>query len=149
MNVLKLILKLIPKLIPALPLRLLLLAATLQLTGCATVPEEANRDQRVQNTWLGATYEDVVRRWGTPVRSTSFNDGRLVYTWYTEGIVPRRDVWPSYGIYGNRGLGGGIDHSAYREVQVSCERTLIFKEGRVAEQTWIGVSSFCDQFGRS
>ncbi len=124
----------------------LLLAANLQLTGCTTMPEEPNR---VQNAWLGASYEDVVRHWGTPVRSTSFNDGRMVYTWYTEGVVPRRDVWPSYGIYGNRGIGSPPGYSAYREVMVSCERTLIFKEGRVAEQTWLGVSSFCDNFVRN
>ena len=122
----------------------------LQLAGCATLQEDYTE---VRNGWLGATYEEVVTRWGTPVRSTSFNDGRQVYTWVSEGSAPRSSVWPSIGIGGGSGIGVGVGvgviAGASRDVTVSCERTLIFKSGRVAEQTWQGPADFCSTFRRS
>jgi hypothetical protein len=137
-----------------LTMRALLLGATLQLAGCAT---PYNQVEPAENAWLGASYEEVVTRWGTPVRSTSFNDGRQVYTWVTEGVVPARVLWPSMGIHGasGRGVGVGIGigvgagHYSYRDVPVTCERTLIFKDGHVAQQTWIGPADFCNVFRRS
>mgnify|MGYP007062753302 FL=1 len=87
------------------------------------------------------------------MRSTSFSDGRLVYTWYSEGMVPRSSVWPSIGVSAGSGMGVGIgvgvSAGASRDVQVSCERTLIFKDRRVVDQTWQGPADFCSAFRRS
>jgi hypothetical protein len=106
-----------------------------------------------RDAWLGASYEEVVTRWGTPVRSTSFNDGRQVYTWHSQGTAPRGTLWPSISIGGGSGIGVGVGvgvtAGASRDVPVSCERTLIFKGGRVVEQTWQGPGDFCSEFRRN
>lgn len=127
-----------------------LLALSLGLGGCASLFEPY---VSAADTWNGATYEEVVTRWGTPVRSTSFNDGRMVYTWVSEGTISAGGVWPSVGISGGRrggiGVGVGVGMGAGRLLQVSCERTLIFANGRVNEQTWQGPPEFCDAFRKS
>ena len=131
-------------------LYVVLLAAALHVAGCASLPSEM---APVRDAWLGATYEEVVARWGTPVRSTSFNDGRFVYTWRSEGTAPRSSVWPSIGISGGSGIGIGVGvgvaAGASHDVPVNCERTLIFKDGRVVEQTWHGPADFCSTFRRN
>lgn len=117
--------------------------------GCALWPAD---DSAARATWQGASYEEVVTRWGTPVRGTSFNDGRRVYTWSSTGVATRGSVWPSIGISGGSGfgigVGVGVTAGASREVAVTCDRTLIFKDGRVSEQTWQGPADFCDTFKR-
>jgi len=126
-----------------------LLAVPPLLAGCALWPSET---ASVRDAWLGATYEEVVTRWGTPVRSTSFNDGRLVYTWVSQGVVSRGSVWPSIGVSGGSGfgigIGVGVTAGASREVTASCERTLIFRDGLVAQQTWLGPEDLCSTFRR-
>src|SRR5881394_1355290 len=42
-----------------------------------------NRD-KVQESWQGAAYEDVLRVWGAPNRSTRTDDGRDWHTWVNE-----------------------------------------------------------------
>ena len=122
----------------------LLLAATLSLAGCATGTTSA------RESWQGATYDDAVTHWGTPVRSTSLSDGRMAYTWHSEGNVSRASVWPTVGISAGSGVGVGVGvgvgAGASREVRATCERTLIFKDGRVTDQTWEGPADFCYQF---
>jgi hypothetical protein len=117
------------------------------MSGCALLQNDM---APVRNAWLGATYEEVVTRWGTPARSTSFYDGRLVHTWVSQGAVPRGSLWPSIGIFGGSGIGIGVGVSAGagRDVTASCERTLIFKDGLVTEQTWQGAADFCSAFRR-
>jgi hypothetical protein len=105
-----------------------------------------------REAWLGATYEEVVTAWGAPTRGTALNDGRLVYTWYSQGTAGRTSVWPSISVgagsgYGV-GVGVGVTAGTSRDVTVSCERTLIFRDGRVAEQTWRGPGDFCATFRR-
>jgi len=123
--------------------------AAVCLTGCATLHTGI---APVRDAWLGAGYEEVVSRWGTPVRSTSFNDGRLVYTWFSEGTVSRGSVRPSIGVSAGSGtgvgIGIGIGSDTQRETYVTCERTLIFRDGRVVEQTWFGPTDFCATFRR-
>ena len=106
----------------------------------------------VREGWHGATYEEVVARWGTPLRSTSFNDGRQVYTWHSDGVVQRGSVWPSISVGGGSGIGVGVGvgvtAGASRDVPVSCERTLVFRNGRVVEQSWHGPADFCATFRR-
>jgi hypothetical protein len=76
--------------------------------GCANFERDAS-DARA--SWSGATYDQVVLQWGTPVRSTSLADGRDAYTWISEGAVSRGALWPSIGIFGGSGgvgIGTGV-----------------------------------------
>lgn len=128
---------------------MVLLAAMSCLTGCASI---TGVGAAIRDPWQGATYDDVVARWGAPVRSRSLDDSRLACTWHTDGVASRASVWPSIGIGGGSGMGVGIGigvtAGASRDVAVSCERTLIFRDGRVAEQTWRGPADFCGEFRR-
>ena len=113
------------------------------LAGCATTSETeviAARD-----TWKGTTYDDVVARWGVPARSTKLTDGRDAYTWVSETFASRPAFYPSIGIFGGSGGGGvgigtgvGIGGAGGGELQ-RCERTLIFQNARVVDQTWTGT----------
>jgi len=49
------------------------------ITACAT-PDM----NKVQESWQGAAYEDVLRAWGAPNRSTRTDDGRDWHTWANE-----------------------------------------------------------------
>jgi len=120
------------------------------LAGCATAGVELTE---ARDSWQGASYDEVVLRWGTPVRSTKLTDGRDVYTWMSESSVSRGGVSPSIGI--GVGSGGGVSFGTgvmFRSgggEPVRCERTLIFKDGRVEEQTWQGPDEYCRDFRRS
>ena len=126
-----------------------LLVAVLQSTGCVTARVDITP---VRNAWLGASYEEVVSRWGTPVRSTSFDDGRLIYTWFSEGTAPRASIWPTIGVSAGSGsgvgIGIGVTTGPGRDAYATCERTLIFKDGRVVDQSWFGPADFCATFRR-
>ncbi|HET7764659.1 MAG TPA: hypothetical protein VFK92_06170 [Burkholderiales bacterium] len=124
------------------PLVVLLLAGC-AASGPAGAPESG---------WNGASYDDVVRAWGTPARSTKLTDGADVYTWVSEGVGTRGRVSPSIGIGmssgGGVGIGTGVTFGAGGGEPVRCERTLIFREGRVVEQKWQGPPDYCDTFRR-
>ena len=126
------------------------LGAALQLSGCATPRTDITP---VRNAWLGARYEEVVTKWGTPVRSTSFDDGRLIYTWFSEGMTQRSSMLPSIGVSAGSGMGVdigiGVNSGTGREAYVTCERTLIFKGGHVVNQSWFGPADFCGTFRRN
>jgi len=130
-----------------LDLRVAALIAVL-LAGCVTGREHTE----ASDSWQGATYDEVVLRWGTPVRSTKLTDGRDVYTWMSESSVSRGAVSPSIGIgigSGGVGIGTGVMFRSGGGEPVRCERTLIFKDGRVEEQTWQGPAEYCRDFRRS
>ena len=121
------------------------------LAGCASTPDSGDTSA-ARTSWQGATYDDVVRSWGAPARSTKMTDGRDVYTWVSETVTSRPSFFPSLGIFGGSGgvgfgtgvtMGGGGGGELTR-----CERTLIFQGGRVVEQTWNGPSEFCGSFRR-
>ena len=128
----------------------------LLLAGCASSPSGGGDAASARTSWQGASYDEVVAKWGTPVRSTKMSDGRDVYTWVSETSVPTRggSFFPSLGIFG--GSGGGVGFGtgvtfgggAVGSELLRCERTLIFKEGRVSEQTWQGPPDFCSSFSR-
>jgi hypothetical protein len=124
-----------------------LMGILLVLAGCASDGAGAP-----QSGWDGATYDEVVRAWGTPARSTKLTDGSNVYTWVSEGAGTRGRVSPSVGIGvssgGGVGIGTGVMFGSGGGEPVRCERTLIFREGRVAEQNWQGPSDYCDSFRR-
>ena len=61
------------------------------LAGCASPGETP------ESGWNGATYDEVVRAWGAPTRSTQLSDGSNVYTWVSEGAGTRGRVSPSIG----------------------------------------------------
>jgi len=118
------------------------------LAGCATAGADL---AAAKDSWIGAAYDEVVLRWGIPVRSTKLTDGRDVYTWVSEGAATRGGVFPSIGISGGSGgvgLGTGVIFASGGGETVRCERTLIFEEGRVAEQNWMGPEDFCSGFRR-
>lgn len=121
------------------------------LAACATAQDV----DRAKNSWQGATYEDVLRVWGAPARSTNTSDGRYWYTWETASVVqPSSSVGISLG--GMRiGGGGATGVGVGMGVPVGsppaperCERTLIFLNGVVVDQSWQGPPSMCAEFKR-
>lgn len=122
------------------------------LAGCASNGPNGGEVAPAQGTWHGAAYEDVVRSWGAPARSTKLPDGRDAHTWVSETIVSRGSFWPSLGIFGGSGgvgFGTGVTVApgAGGELQ-RCERTLFLRDGRVVDQTWQGPSDYCASFRR-
>lgn len=126
------------------------------LAGCATTADI----EGAKGTWHGSTYDDVVARWGTPVRQTSLTDGSQVYTWITEASS---GGYP--GTYGSVGVAGGSGGGRVAGIGISmplpgfgmgggggeivrCERTLTFRNGRVAEQLWQGEPRLCSTLGK-
>ena len=124
-------------------LLLLLLAA-----GCATTADI----EKAKASWHGATYDEVVARWGVPSRQTSLSDGSQVYSWSSEGGGGGYSG-SSVGVFGGSGgVGVGIGlplpgMGGGGEIQ-RCERSLTFKGGRVVDQIWQGSPRFCEGFRR-
>jgi len=59
---------------------LLAIVLGLALGACATAADV----DKARNSWQGASYEEVLRVWGAPARSTTTADGRDWHTWGTE-----------------------------------------------------------------
>jgi hypothetical protein len=120
------------------------------LGGCTTLEQEFDQ---ARNSWQGASYEEVVARWG-PARSATLPDGRQVHTW-TSQEAPIRAPGPSVGVgvfggSGGGGVGVGIGFPLGTTINpASCERTLTFKDNRLVEQSWIGDPAYCRHFKRS
>jgi hypothetical protein len=123
---------------------------TLLIAGCATTSGGDMNAAKI--TWAGVTYDQVVASWGQPGHYTTLSDGGYVYTWVSENVEPRGRVYPSLSFFG--GSGGGVAIGAGATVApgggelVRCTRTLVFRDARVAEQTWQGNPAFCDSFRR-
>ena len=124
------------------------------LAGCASTPQGAGDIASARGSWQGATYEDVVRSWGAPVRSTKLPDGRDAHTWVSESIAASRgSFWPSIGIFGGSGgvgFGTGVTMGpGYGGGELQrCERTLFFDQNRVVDQSWQGPGDYCTSFRR-
>ena len=120
------------------------------VAGCASVSSSGDVTG-AQSSWQGASYEDVVRSWGAPARSTKLADGREAHTWVSESVTARPSFWPSLGVFGGSGgvgFGTGVTMgSGGGEIQ-RCERTLIVQKGHVVDQTWQGPGDFCASFRR-
>lgn len=119
------------------------------MAGCASFERELND---AKASWFGATYDEVVLQWGTPVRSTSLTGGQDAYTWVSEGAVSRGTLWPSIGIFGGSGgvgIGTGVTVAPGGGELARCERTLVFRNGRVVEQQWQGAAEYCSTFRRA
>jgi hypothetical protein len=128
-----------------------MIAVLVFLAGCASTP---NGDVgAARNAWAGATYDEVVSAWGTPVRSTKTPDGRDVYTWSSETVASRGAFFPSIGIFGGSGVGVGFGTGVTMAPGAGgeflrCERTLNFQNGRVVDQVWQGPADYCASFRR-
>jgi len=126
-------------------------ALALVLGACATTEDVA----KARDSWQGATYEEVLRAWGAPARSTTTPDGRYWYTWETASYPPPSSS-VGIGIGGMRiggggatgvGVGVGMPVGSPQPAE-RCERTLIFENGRVVDQSWQGPPSMCAEFKR-
>ena len=116
------------------------------LAACAT----ADDVRKAQASWQGASYEDVLRVWGAPSRSTRTADGRDWHTWVSEGAPPPP---PSvgFGIGGmsvGRGSGVGVGVGMGMPIGTPppperCERTLVFANGNLVDQQWNGPPTLC------
>ena len=128
------------------------LAFFLLLAGCATTSPPGDIPA-AQGSWHGAAYEDVVRSWGAPARSTKLPDGRDAYTWVSETVASRPSFFPSIGIFGGSGgvgVGTGVTMGGYGGGEFQrCERTLFFDNAaRVVDQSWQGPPDYCASFRR-
>lgn len=133
-------------------MRILAIGAVLLLAACATTEE-------AKQSWAGATYEEAVRAWGPPARSTKLADGSEVHTWVAEG-GPTYTSGPTVGFgIGSVGFGGGRSTGVGVGASVPigggqpvpparCERTMTFRDGRMVEQSWIGQDEVCTTFKR-
>jgi hypothetical protein len=122
--------------------------AVLLVAGCATTSGDING---AKVSWQGASYDEVVSRWGPPNNHTTLSDGRQVYGWDSQAVAPRGRIYPSIGIFGGSGgvsIGTGIGVEPGGGEPVRCSRMLVFSEARVAEQMWQGDTEFCTSFGR-
>jgi hypothetical protein len=120
-------------------------AATL-FAGCANLIPTLDA---ARSSWLGAHRDEVISKWGAPVRGSALADSRVVETWEnteTVGLL----FPPSVGIQGGSGLGFGLAFGlpGLRSETRRCERTLTFKGERVVEQSWLGHPGFCSTFRR-
>lgn len=130
------------------------------LAGCATAPPPEIDYSATRASWQGVPYDAVVAQWGQPGRYTVMDDGRYVYSWYSQtGGGGGGVAYPSttIGVFGGSRGGGvgvstgiglpGMGMGGSGEV-VRCERTFVFKNAVVVEQTWNGNSQFCSTFVR-
>lgn len=123
------------------------------LAACATT-------EKARESWAGANYDEVVRAWGPPARSTKLGDGSDVHTWVAEGGPTYRSgasVGFGIGGFGIGGGGRGTSVGVGASVPIGegspapparCERTLTFRDGGLVGQSWIGADEVCSAFGR-
>lgn len=123
----------------------------LLLAACAT--PQAPGVPEAKQSWQGASYDDVTRAWGNPTRSAMLADGREERTWISEVQRSRAAIFPSvgFGIFGGSGGGGGVGVGVGVGGSAPigggdvdrCERTLVFSDGQVVDQTWTGSEAYC------
>lgn len=118
------------------------------LAGCAAF---GGGIEGAKSSWQGANYDQVVLQWGAPNRQATLSDGRQAHTWVAEGGYGGSSSAVSVGVFGGSGgvgIGGifGLPGMGAPAEPQRCERTLIFDNQRVVEQTWLGESSFCSAF---
>lgn len=116
--------------------------------GCATFGGDV---EDAKKSWQGARQDEVVQQWGAPNRQTTLSDGRQAHTWVAEGVTGGSSP-VSIGVFGGSsgssaaGVGGIFGLGSGSTEPQRCERTLVFDNQRVVEQTWLGPPSFCSAF---
>jgi hypothetical protein len=110
--------------------------------------------EQAKSSWQGASYDEVVARWGPPARSATLSDGRQTHTW-TSQEAPVRGYGPTVGVGvfggsgGGSGVGIGVGFPFGMTVSpASCERTLTFEGGKLMDQSWTGDPGYCRYFKR-
>ncbi len=133
-------------------MRFITFSLVLALAGCAGTPGGSGDLPSARTSWQGASFEDVVRSWGAPARTTKLPDGRDAHTWVSENVASRPSFFPSIGIFGGSGgvgFGTGVTMGAGGGGEFQrCERTLFFQKDRVVDQTWQGPGDYCTSFRR-
>ena len=131
-----------------------LLPLFLLAAACATLEQETAETRK---RWEGATYDDVVKRWGAPARSATLQDGAQVHTWVADNQTRYVGGGPTVGVGafgGSHGRGGGVGFSfpfgsSSSAVETTrCERNFTFRNGVLAQQSWVGDPAFCNTFTR-
>jgi hypothetical protein len=89
-----------------------------------------------RDSWRGATYDQVVATWGPPAQSAKDS-----HTWFSEDRVPQAQR-------SGGGAGGVVFGGSPTDAAARCERTLAFRDGRVAGESWTGSPEFCKRFAR-
>jgi hypothetical protein len=120
------------------------LAAALFVISCASTDP---RFVAARDSWQGARYDDVVKAWGPPDRSST-RDGRETHTWVARDGLPTPGLHGGAVVSGGTGGAGGALFGPPSEQVAVCERILVFNGGRVAEQTWNGPPDFCTRFNK-
>lgn len=124
-----------------LPITLLVAAL---LAGCVTTADV----EQAKKSWHGATYDEVVAAWGQAVDHVALADGTRRYTWISESAGQGAAVGV-YGGSGGAGVGIGLPLPGMGgTISGRCDRTLTFKDGRVADQLWQGTTRYCSIFSR-
>ena len=121
------------------------------LGACATPDPEV---AKARESWRGATLDEVAAVWGMPARSTKEGDQES-HTWVTEDRIQRSGGsgmfgGVSIGSGGRVGVGVGVGGAIFGPSGdlARCERTLVFKEGRVVAEDWKGDDELCRRFVR-
>lgn len=125
--------------------------AAIVLAACATPDRDL---AAARESWRGASYDEVVAAWGAP--ATSAKDGaQETHTWVSMDQLARgagSGVGIGIGVGSGRGVGVGVGVGGAifgpAGEPVRCDRTLVFREGRVAEETWNGPADYCKRFAR-
>jgi hypothetical protein len=118
------------------------------VAGCATDP--ASYDQ----SWQGASYDEVVAQWGPPVSSSKLDDGTDVHLWSNERVAVSSGSSFGFGVFGGggrigTGVGVQIPIPAGRPPEAPrCDRRLFFSGGYVSEEEWLGAPELCKDFKR-
>lgn len=117
------------------------LALVLLLAGCANVQED-------QQTWYGASMEEVRAAWGAPATTTKQPDGAEVQTWVNESPSSSgQSVGVGFGIFsigGNVGVGVGTGVSVpvgEKPAPLRCERKMTFRDGKVFDMEFVGSTT--------
>jgi hypothetical protein len=108
----------------------------------------------VRESWRGATLDEVAAVWGMPAHSVK--DGEQEnHTWVTEDRIPRGGGsgmfgGVSIGSGGRVGVGVGVGGAIFGPSGdlARCERTLMFREGKVIGEDWKGDPELCRRFER-
>jgi hypothetical protein len=124
------------------------LFAILVAAGCATDP--SSYDQ----SWQGASYEEVVAQWGPPASSSKLDDGTDVHLWSNERVAVSSGSSFGFGVFGGggrigTGVGVQIPIPGGRPAEAPrCDRRLYFSGGFVKDEEWLGAPDVCKDFKR-
>ena len=114
------------------------------IAGCGTLADV----EKAKQSWQGATYDEVVARWGQPAGQSEPANGMQTYDWVSEHYSGGSSVG-AYGGSGGSGVGISMPLPGFGGGPTGrCQRSMSFKDGRVVDQLWQGTTNYCSIFGR-